>query len=293
MRGHALTFDLEDWHQVCYQRMTGNRKECGKNFIPDTYHILEILDKHSVHATFFVVGCLARSFPEVVKEIALQGHEIGCHTYHHQLFTSMTAEEFRNDILKTRKLLQDISGQPVYAFRAPEFTIGDLSKTQFFDILFEAGFKYDSSVFPVEGVRYGIPEASRSPFNVNTSGGIIREYPLATWRAFNKNLPIAGGTYFRVFPLLMLRHALRILESDGHTGVFYFHPYEFHHGILYLDDLNLLFKKEYIKYLFLHNIFTFLICRRLTGLLNLYIFCSLQEIYSHEQLAQQQGSTAF
>jgi hypothetical protein len=145
--------------------------------------------------------------------------------------TSMQRDAFKIDVARSVARLEDITGKPVLGFRAPEFAVGSLSHWTF-EVLAELGFLYDSSVFPLKSLRYGVADAPKAPFTIETASGPIREYPLATWRFGGADLPVAGGGYFRLTPASLVRAALKGMDRAGRTGVFYVHPYEFHQGPL-------------------------------------------------------------
>jgi polysaccharide deacetylase family protein (PEP-CTERM system associated) len=277
---HTLTIDLEDWHQLIYRRVTGDYLAPTRTVVTATHRLLDALEDSGVRATFFVLGIVAESYPELVREIARRGHEIASHTYSHQVIPSMEPGAFRADLLASRQQLQDLSGQPVIGFRAPEFSVGSLDHWSF-AILAEVGFLYDSSVFPVKGPRYGMPDAPHTPFTIETPTGRIREFPLATWEVAHRRLPIGGGTYFRLWPAVLLEHALGQMDRVGETAVLYFHPYEFHSSWLYLSNLRRRqrFHAAYVKYLLAHNVGTRRILQRLSPLLKEFEFRPLGELY--------------
>jgi len=285
---HALTFDLEDWHHLFYRHLTGGSVVEYGNVEVDTLRILDWLDESSIHATFFVVGAVARRFPRLIQETAHRGHEIGCHTYSHKSVHLMEARDFTADIARAHALLEDITGQPVIGFRAPAFSVGTLENETFFLSLVEEGFHYDSSVFPIAGSRYGIPESPQGPFTVRTKSGSIVEYPLATWSFRNIRVPIAGGSYFRFLPCALLAHALKDLENSGRIAVFYFHPYEFHKGVLRLPRLSWHHRLNvsYVKYIILHNMFTGTLSKRLQYLVSMCRFLPLGTIHENETIQQ-------
>lgn len=176
---HALTVDLEDWHQLFFRQVTGASHRASQSVVADTDRILELLAESGTHATFFVVGLVAAAFPELIRRVAAAGHEIGCHTSSHEVLGAMEPSAFKADAERSRALLQDLCGQPVLSFRAPAFSVGSLHNEPFFSTLAETGFECDSSVFPVAGLRYGIPDAPPHPFVVETASGPIHEFP---WR---------------------------------------------------------------------------------------------------------------
>lgn len=277
---HALTIDLEDWHQLMYRR-AGREVHPSKNVVCDTERLLDFLDQAGTLATFFVLGYVADAYPHLVREIDRRGHEIGSHSSAHLLVHEMNPDTFKKDVESSRKQLQDLTGQQVLGFRAPEFSVGSLNHWCF-DVLAEVGFRYDSSVFPWAAARYGIADAPREPFPVDTPGGVLWEFPLATWQLGGRRLPIAGGTYFRLLPAFVLSRGLADLDSCGRAAVLYFHPYEFHSGWLYLSNLSWSerLNAEYLKFLQRHNFLTSRIALRLRPLLEQFTFAPLGQLYS-------------
>jgi len=276
---HALTIDLEDWHQLVRRRVTGSVEPASAAVVHCTHRLLDLLDATNVRATFFVVGLVAEAYPGLVREVAARGHEIGSHTHNHRLIHSMTPVEFRDEMRGARNHLQDLTGQPVLGFRAPEFSVKELGHWCF-DVLKEVGFAYDSSVFPAHA-RYGIPTAPRRPFEMQTRFGSLMEFPLATWELGGQRLAVAGGSYFRVLPAVLLGRALRALSHDHVPAVLYFHPYEFHDAWLHLAELSpwALLNPGYAKHVVLHNLFTSRITLRLRGLLQRFQFAPLGDLH--------------
>ena len=279
---HALTVDLEDWHQLLYRRVTGQTIPPARAAVEATHALLQLLDETGVRATFFVVGSVADAYPELVREVAARGHEIGSHTYGHELVYRLEPGAFKADLERSRAQLQELTGQPVLGFRAPEFSVGSLGHWSF-EVIAEAGFRYDSSVFPVPGARYGIPDAPRHPFAIETPSGTLHEFPLATWDVGRLRLPVAGGSYFRLLPRRLLRRALLDGAAAGRTAVLYFHPYEFSRRRLSLAGLSWRqrLRPAHLKFNVLHNAGTGLIGRRLRSLLAEFAFGRLGDIYAH------------
>jgi polysaccharide deacetylase family protein (PEP-CTERM system associated) len=286
---HALTIDLEDWHQLFHRRLTGEEIRPTEAVVGATHRLLDMLDEAGVRATFFVLGNVAEAHPALIREVARRGHEIGSHTHSHDLIFRTEPATFRTDMERSLAGLQDLTGQPILGFRAPEFSVGHL-RHWCFEILAELGFRYDSSVFPLTRARYGIPEAPRHPFVIATPGGEIQEYPLATWDVGRFRLPVAGGSYFRLLPGSLLRRALEDIDADGGTAVLYFHPYEFHEGWLnpswpaWRRSLHASNLKFTLSRILLHNFRTEVIGERLKPLLGRFRFVPLGEIYraTHE-----------
>ncbi|MBM9616723.1 DUF3473 domain-containing protein [Desulfobulbus rhabdoformis] len=221
-----LSIDVEDYFQVsAFENVIKSKKwETMEQRIEKNMEtILNILHEHSVHATFFVVGWVAQKYPLLVKKINQQGHALGCHSYWHRKVYDLTQDEFREDTQKTKDILEDIIGQPIYGYRAPSYSVTKESLWAI-DILKELGFRYDSSIFPIHHDRYGIPDAPRFPYY--HANGLL-EYPLSTLALCGQRLPIAGGGYFRLFPYRFSRWALKkINRQEGKPFVFYLHPWE-------------------------------------------------------------------
>lgn len=237
-----LSIDVEDYFQVsAFERISPPERWSSCEFRVDrnTDKVLGLLDEVGVKATFFVLGWVARRFPELIKAIAARGHEVASHGYGHQRVNTRSREHFREDIRASKALLEDLSGQTVLGYRAPSYSIG-LDTLWAYDELMAADYRYDSSVFPVNHDFYGIPDWPRFPFCVlRRSDGDWRpttgfgaqetfmEIPVTTLRLGGKNLPIAGGGYFRLLPYAFTRWGLRrINRQEARPFVFYLHPWE-------------------------------------------------------------------
>lgn len=188
--------------------------------------LLDLLEEHGVRGTFFVLGWLAEREPDLVKEIHGRGHEIASHGWGHQKVTELTQEEFRTDVTRTRDLLQELTGEEVWGYRAPSFSIRPGMEWAF-DILLEEGYRYDSSTFPVRvHPGYGYTAGGRDPWVMQRSAGRLAEFPLTTWKVAGLDLPAAGGAYLRFFPVALIRNGLRSSGARGVPGTFYMHPWE-------------------------------------------------------------------
>jgi len=222
-----LTIDVEDYFQVAAFEDIINPDawsslECRVE--RNTAAILDILEKHRVRATFFVVGWIAERYPALVREISRHGHEIGCHSYLHRKIYDLTPEEFREDTRRAKNILEDITGKTVLGYRAPSYSITKKSLWAL-DILEELGFKYDSSIFPIYHDNYGIPDAPR--FEYKLPNHDIMEYPISTTLMLGRKIPVAGGGYFRLFPYWFTKYALaKINMREQKPFVFYLHPWE-------------------------------------------------------------------
>jgi polysaccharide deacetylase family protein (PEP-CTERM system associated) len=225
---NALTIDVEDYYHVtgfegCAPRARWDefpaRVEIG------THRILEQLDRAGVRATFFVLGWVAERQPALVRAIHAAGHEIGCHSYWHRLIYTQTPDEFRADLRRGRDVLQDLIGERVVAYRAPSFSVTRRSLWAL-DVLIEAGFLVDSSIYPTLHDRYGLARAPLAPHRIERPAGEIWEFPLAVWRRLGYPLPVGGGGYLRLYPYWLTRHALAAINAAGRPFAVYLHPWE-------------------------------------------------------------------
>ena len=228
---NALTIDVEDYYQVSnFEKSI--RREDWPNYPSrvesSTRRILRILDRENVRATFFVLGYVAERHPDLVREIGRSGHEVGSHGFWHSLVFQQTPEAFRQDLRRSRNVLEEILGRSISAYRAPSFSI-NARTTWALEILVEEGFTVDSSVLPVHPKRDGIPNGGRRPYLQKISTGPIWECPIAVGRVRDGMCcPISGGGYFRLFPYGLTKRLLkRVNEKHSLPFVFYTHPWEF------------------------------------------------------------------
>jgi polysaccharide deacetylase family protein (PEP-CTERM system associated) len=224
---NAMTVDVEDFFQV--QAFAGSIERSSWDEWPrrveaNTERILALFEEHRVKATFFALGWIAERHPMLIRRIVASGHELASHGYAHVPVFEQTAAEFRADIRRTKRLLEDIAGTPVKGYRAASFSIGETTLWAL-PILAEEGYRYSSSVFPVVHDHYGMPSAPRFAFRPQEHGFI--EVPLTTVTLLGRNLPCSGGGYFRLLPYAWSRWGLRrVNHHDGQAGIFYFHPWE-------------------------------------------------------------------
>lgn len=230
---NAFTVDVEDYFHAANLAVPPRDWETlPQRVVPNTLKLLELLAEHGVKATFFVLGWVAKRYPHLVREVDRAGHEIGSHSFWHRYVYELSPEEFRRDLRESRAVLEDLTGKPVTAFRAPTFSITDRSLWAL-DVLAEEGFTLDSSIFPIHHDRYGIPHAPAEPFDVLTASGRIREVPPGVCRlgsgrlGSGLNFPIGGGGYFRLLPVrLFVSLVRRVNEVEKRPVVFYLHPWE-------------------------------------------------------------------
>jgi polysaccharide deacetylase family protein (PEP-CTERM system associated) len=222
-----LTVDVEDYFQVsAFEGIIDRHRweEFPCRVERNTHLLLRLFAEHGVGATFFVTGWIAERYPQLVEDIARQGHEIACHSYWHRKVYDLTPDEFRRDTQRAKDALETVVGRPITGYRAPSYSITARSFWAL-DILAELGFTYDSSIFPVHHDTYGVPDAPRFPYLLQEQG--IMEYPPSTLSLAGLRLPIAGGGYFRLFPYRFSAWALGSVNSrEGQPFVFYLHPWE-------------------------------------------------------------------
>jgi polysaccharide deacetylase family protein (PEP-CTERM system associated) len=226
---NALTIDVEDYYQVSGFERDIRRDDWEKypsRVVQNTRRILSLLEDRGVRATFFVLGWVAERFPKLVHEIDNAGHEIGSHSYWHRLVYNLTPREFRDDLCRSRDLLQTITGKPVNSYRAPSFSITSESLWAL-DILADEGFKIDASVFPIRHHRYGIPDAPSHPYVHEAGSGRLWEFPSSVSCIGKINIPISGGGYFRMLPYRLTARLLRRINTQfKQPFTFYIHPWE-------------------------------------------------------------------
>lgn len=227
---NAMTIDVEDYFQVSafaphIARTDWDRRECRVERNVDL--ILAMLAQHQTHATFFTLGWVAERYPQVVRRIVEQGHELASHGYGHERASDQSEAVFLADIQKAKALLEDLSGTPVWGYRAPSFSIGH-GNLWAFDSLARAGYRYSSSIYPIAHDHYGMPDSPRFAYEVRPG---LLEIPVTTLRLFERNFPSSGGGYFRLLPYPLSRWMLnRVNTVDAQSGVFYFHPWEIDPG---------------------------------------------------------------
>ena len=227
-----MTIDVEDYFQVSafaphIARDSWDHMPCRVERNVDA--ILEILDEHRAHATFFTLGWMAERYRDMVRSIVAQGHELASHGYAHQRATDQSPQEFYQDITRAKSLLEDVGGVAVQGYRAPSFSIG---RTNLWaqSTLKKAGYRYSSSVYPIRHDHYGMPDAPRFAFYPEGADGLL-ELPVTTVSLFNRNLPAGGGGYFRLLPYSVSRWCLRRVNTvDRQPCIFYFHPWEIDPG---------------------------------------------------------------
>lgn len=223
---NALTIDVEDYFQVSafapyIARGDWNSREC--RIERNVHRILDLLDAGHAKATFFTLGWIAERYPQIVREIVLRGHELASHGYGHERASDLAEASFLEDVRRAKQILEDLAGLEVQGYRAPSFSIGTQNLWAF-DSLARAGYRYSSSVYPIQHDHYGMPDSPRFAYRVNEQ---LLEIPVTTLRVLNRNLPSSGGGYFRLLPYALSRWMLqRVNTVDQEAAIFYFHPWE-------------------------------------------------------------------
>jgi len=222
-----ITFDIEDWFHILDHPETANPSSWDK-FEPRIDYgvgiILDLMDKHDLKGTFFCLGWIAEKHPHIIKRIDAAGHHIGTHSYYHQLAYEQTEDEYRKDLSNSIKILSDLTGKTIDAYRAPGFSIKE-SNLWAFDVMAEEGIKYDSSVFPANRAHGGLPQfTTDKPCKVITKKGYeIIELPMNTVSLLGQKFVFSGGGYFRLLPEWYLK---KLFKSQDYVMT-YFHPRDF------------------------------------------------------------------
>ncbi len=229
-----MSVDVEDYFQVgLFENVIarGDWDEFELRVERNTHALLDLFDVHGVTATFFVLGWVAERCPDLVRSIVERRHELAAHGYDHRRVTSQTPSEVRSDVRRTKRILEEIAEAEVIGYRAPSYSI--VRDTLWaLDILVEEGFLYDSSIFPIVHDYYGMPDAPRFPWQIESkSGGSLHEFPISTVRIGGRNLPFVGGGYLRHFPTPWIRWGMRRLNGrEGRPALVYIHPWEIDPG---------------------------------------------------------------
>lgn len=241
---NILTFDIEDWYNCDF--ISGDF-DWGKHEVriyEGVRRILDELDRHNLKGTFFCLGWLAENHPTIIREISDRGHEIGCHSYQHELSHRFTPEEFIADTNKAKALIENVIGKPVMLFRAPGFSITK-NNTWALKALADMGFEYDCSMFPAPHDYGGMPSYGEGvPKRIDVGNGkFIKEFPINIKQVFGKNIVFSGGGFFRLFPYWLINH----WAKDCEYMMTYFHPRDFDTGQPIVPGLPLMRRfKSYV-----------------------------------------------
>jgi polysaccharide deacetylase family protein (PEP-CTERM system associated) len=227
---HAMTVDVEDYfHVAAFNKVidpsTWDSWPCRVE--QNTNTLLALFDRNKIKITFFILGWVAERYPELIKRIHAQGHEIASHGYSHQLIYKQDPKVFREETLKSKQILEDLIQQPITGYRAASYSITRNSLWAL-ETLAELGFTWDSSIFPTRHDNYGIPGSPEEPYKIGTrQGKILTEFPLTTAKVLGQSIPAAGGGYFRQYPYFVSRWLFEIASlNQTKPQIFYLHPWE-------------------------------------------------------------------
>ena len=237
-----LTFDLEEWFHLCLDDVSSSWDKYEKRFEKNTDYLLEILDQNNVKATFLVLGWIARKYPQIIRKISENGHDVGSHSNVHDLVYEQSEEEFEKDLLESLKILEDVTNKKILIYRAPGFSINTQSKWAL-EIMAENGISCDLSLFQGHHSLGGISgKRINEPFYINTQSGKILEYPMSLTKIFGLTFATCGGGYFRLLPFSITK----LLLSQNEYRMTYFHPRDFDYGQPRLSMSAIKYFKTYV-----------------------------------------------
>jgi polysaccharide deacetylase family protein (PEP-CTERM system associated) len=225
---NAMSVDVEEFFQVGAFEATIKRSSWANiesRVAHNTDIVLDLFARKNVKATFFTLGWVAERQPALIRRLVSEGHELASHGYEHDRIHTLTPQQFADDLVKTKKILEDIGGVEVIGYRAPSFSIGERNRWAL-DTLAMQGYRYSSSVYPIAHDHYGWPSAPRQAF-LPVPGSSLIEIPVTTVRALGKIWPCGGGGFFRLLPYSLSRWTIsQVNAQDGQPAIFYFHPWE-------------------------------------------------------------------
>lgn len=228
-----ITVDVEEWfHGHNYLEKVAPERWADQELrvVGNMTRCLDLLDRHRVQATCFVLGWTAERFPGIVREILDRGHEVACHSHAHPVVYRLTRDQFRADCERSLAVLARAGATEVVGYRAPSFSITP-AVHDYLEVLQDLGFRYDCSLFPVHHPRYGQPASPRRPFRIGDRPDGLIEVPMPTWRCLGVNLPYSGGGYLRLLPWPAFRALRALAWGQGVPCIVYLHPWE-------LDDFK-------------------------------------------------------
>ena len=225
---NLLTFDIEDWYHANYDGVDLAADRSGEShFRANMELLLQICSEAGCKATFFVLGQIGERYPETVREIVRAGHEVASHGYGHQLAYRQSYDEFKADVKKSAEILQALTGEAVWGYRAPSWSIVRRNY-HFLAALEELGLQYDASIFPVKTFLYGIPDAPTEIHHPTVNGRQLNllEVPMSVTRIGGRNIGYSGGFYFRLLPTWLIKKLIRAGNAAGRHSIVYLHPRE-------------------------------------------------------------------
>ncbi|MGA1842220.1 MAG: polysaccharide deacetylase family protein [bacterium] len=268
---NILSIDVEEWYHICgvEQCLPSKKRESFESRLSGNMDsILYLLSEYKFKATFFVLGCIAEKYPQLIKRIDKEGHEIASHGYAHKRIYEMSKAAFREDTMRSVGILESITGKRILGFRAPEWSVWPETLWAL-DILAELEIKYDSSVCPF--IFLGGRRLGRFPFQYKTKNGTIWEFPVSTMSFLGEPVPATGGFPLRLFPFSLIAHVITCWNRKGFPAIIYLHPWE-------LDKdpprVHLPLIKKIVHYFNIH-------CTRdkLIGLFQRFSFSPFKEVY--------------
>lgn len=270
---NILTVDVEDWYHICdieHILPPSRWDQCESRILANIEKVLTLFNRFKVKATFFVLGYIAERNPETVKMIYREGHEIASHGYSHIQVYKQKKDEFLQDLLSSKTLIEGMIGEKIIGYRAPEWSICKGRKNSYWalDLLTQYGFLYDSSIAPLRFI--GISNAPRVPYTVSTPDGEIREFPPLVMRSPLGNLPVGGGWGLRIFPYRWIRETIDHSNRLGHPALIFCHPTELD---TFFPSIALPWIKRFVCY---GKIWT--MEERLTQLLNDFEFTTIRRL---------------
>lgn len=240
---NLLTFDIEEWFHCDFISGDQNWDNYEVRILKNTDYILDVLSNNNRKSTFFILGWIAKKYPQVVKKIQKEGHEIGCHSMQHRLVHTLTPKEFRNDTYEAIQTIASVTGTEIEMYRAPAFSITKNTPWAF-ETLIDLGIKIDASIFPAHHDYGGFPHfGTAEPTKIEVNGSYIKEFPMSLQTVLNKPFVFSGGGFFRLFPYSLIK---KWTKSSSYVMT-YFHPRDFDHGQQVLEHLPLMrkFKSYY------------------------------------------------
>ena len=247
---NVLTFDIEEWYHILDNNSTKTENEWLKFEVrihKNMDKIFEFLKSNNLNATFFVLGWIAKKYPEIVKKIDSLGFEIGSHSHMHQLMYEKNENQVIDDTQKSIFILEDLIGKKILSYRAPGFSITEKNKW-IFEILAELGIIYDCSIFPATRAHGGFPNFGEAlPSIISYNGIKIKEFPINTISFFGKHWIFSGGGYFRITPYFLIKN----WTKKSNYVMTYFHPRDFDYNQPIIKDLS--FFRKFKSYVGLKN----------------------------------------
>ena len=240
---NALSVDVEDWYHAIETIPQSDWEKYEDRVVQNTNRVLDIFKEYNQKATFFILGCVAEKHPEIVKRIAEMGHEVATHGYSHTFVYKLSQDEFRDDLLRSIKVIEKESLEKVLGHRATAWTITKETLWAI-DILKDCGLKYDSSIFPIKTYLYGIPGAERFPHIITKD---FYEFPASTIRICGRNFPLAGGFFFRLYPYQVIKFGIKTVNNANKPAMIYIHPWDLDAKQPRVSGLPLKVRRHYLN----------------------------------------------